>query len=424
MEKRLINVFSLILIFLISWSQLHGQRSGFSKKGKSNIEKFALVPFTQAVHSDSVNVTTFIEIPFYTVQFVKDGNDFVAAYQASIGLKIKKEENIDHQVWIDSIWVDSYEETKSRVKNRKHFFSMTLSKNETYEVVGELQDLDTRKKGIITKNLDLRDYRKTLSVVTPIFLLDFEGDWGFGPGKIPTRGHRVREIGEGISIQISGFVGLDPYSIEIMLNNSIAQDSIISVLDYTGKSTGYFNEIIFISADLLKSLKNDFTIYVRQKKKTDKKVISFTMYKPGISNFIYDISAALKQMKYILTNEENLKLKGTSKKEKENLFYAFWQNRDPTPKTEFNELMEEYYGRVWYTNEHFEGWQPGWETDRGMIYILFGPPDSIEKTNTTTSMTSSYQIWHYYQANKNFVFRDQNGFGDYRLETPFRGQGL
>ena len=51
-------------------------------------------------------------------------------------------------------------------------------------------------------------------------------------------------------------------------------------------------------------------------------------------------------------------------------------------------------------------------------------PDSVEKTNTTKSMTSSYQIWHYYQANKNFVFRDQNGFGDYRLETPFIGRGL
>ena len=119
-----------------------------------------------------------------------------------------------------------------------------------------------------------------------------------------------------------------------------------------------------------------------------------------------------------------MKWKGKSKKEKENLFYAFWRKRDPTPKTEFNELMEEYYGRIWYTNEHFEGWEPGWETDRGMIYILFGPPDSVEKTNTTKSMTSSYQIWHYYQANKNFVFRDQNGFGDYRLETPFIGRGL
>ena len=49
---------------------------------------------------------------------------------------------------------------------------------------------------------------------------------------------------------------------------------------------------------------------------------------------------------------------------------------DPTPSTEHNELMEEYYRRVSYSNENFDGWKDGWETDRGMIYILFGTSGS------------------------------------------------
>ena len=86
--------------------------------------------------------------------------------------------------------------------------------------------------------------------------------------------------------------------------------------------------------------------------------------------------------------------------------------------------MEEYYKRVEYTNDQFAGWQPGWETDRGMVYILFGPPDQIQRSNPTATNSTVYQIWNYYKINKEFIFRDQNGFGDYRLETPFLGSGL
>ena len=106
----------------------------------------------------------------------------------------------------------------------------------------------------------------------------------------------------------------------------------------------------------------------------------------------------------------------------ENLFFQFWKKRDPTPETEYNELMEEYFGRVDYTNEYFDAsWRPGWETDLGMIYILFGTPDEIQRTNPRSSSSAVYQIWYYYRVNKQFVFKDQNGFGDYRLDTPFLG---
>ena len=171
-------------------------------------------------------------------------------------------------------------------------------------------------------------------------------------------------------------------------------------------------------------MKNDFRIVLTQKKSTDEKKVSFITYKPGVSNFVHNIDLALKQMKYVMTNEERVSLKGQSKKNKEQIFYTLWKERDPTPTTEYNELMEEYYGRVRYTNEHFDAWQPGWETDRGMIYILFGPPDEIQRTNPSTSTASLYQVWSYYKISKQFVFRDQNGFGDYRLDTPFLGAGL
>ena len=57
----------------------------------------------------------------------------------------------------------------------------------------------------------------------------------------------------------------------------------------------------------------------------------------------------------------------------------------------------------------------------GMIYILFGPPDEIQRSNPVTSNLNMLQVWHYYRLNKQFIFRDKNGFGDFRLDSPFFG---
>ena len=60
----------------------------------------------------------------------------------------------------------------------------------------------------------------------------------------------------------------------------------------------------------------------------------------------------------------------------------------------------------------------------GMIYILFGPPDEVQRSNPTSSSQTTYQVWTYYNLNKQFMFKDLNGFGDYRLDSPFIGSNF
>jgi GWxTD domain-containing protein len=64
--------------------------------------------------------------------------------------------------------------------------------------------------------------------------------------------------------------------------------------------------------------------------------------------------------------------------ERDQFIEAFWQRRDPTPDTEENEFKEEHYARIAYANEHFAAGIPGWKSDRGRIYIVFGKPDEID----------------------------------------------
>jgi len=82
---------------------------------------------------------------------------------------------------------------------------------------------------------------------------------------------------------------------------------------------------------------------------------------------------------YIITDEERAAFKRLSTdEEREQFIEQFWLRRDPTPDTAENEFKEEHYRRIAYANERFASGIPGWKTDRGRIYITYGPPDEIE----------------------------------------------
>src|SRR5216684_3431480 len=82
---------------------------------------------------------------------------------------------------------------------------------------------------------------------------------------------------------------------------------------------------------------------------------------------------------WIITDEERQAFKQLSNdEERDNFIEAFWQRRDPTPDTEENEYEEEHYQRIAYANEHFAAGIPGWKSDRGRIYIMYGKADEVE----------------------------------------------
>ena len=109
----------------------------------------------------------------------------------------------------------------------------------------------------------------------------------------------------------------------------------------------------------------------REKKKNDEKLRKEleTPYKKWLEEDVV----------YIISDEERKAFKRLQTDEERQQFIEhFWLRRDPTPDTEENEYKEEHYRRIAYANEHFASGIPGWKTDRGMIYIKFGPPDEID----------------------------------------------
>ena len=136
---------------------------------------------------------------------------------------------------------------------------------------------------------------------------------------------------------------------------------------------------------------------------------------------------------YIITDEERSAFKRLSTdEEREQFIEQFWLRRDPTPDTSENEFKEEHYRRIAYSNERFASGIPGWKTDRGRIYITFGPPDEIESHPSGGSYqrpneegggetsTFPFEKWRYRYIEDigndiNIEFVDKTMSGEYRM---------
>lgn len=82
---------------------------------------------------------------------------------------------------------------------------------------------------------------------------------------------------------------------------------------------------------------------------------------------------------YIITDEERKAFKQLSNEEERDKFIeSFWDRRNPNPDSEDNEFKDEHYRRIEYANDHYAAGVPGWKTDRGRIYIVYGAPDEIQ----------------------------------------------
>src|ERR1700757_4348173 len=142
---------------------------------------------------------------------------------------------------------------------------------------------------------------------------------------------------------------------------------------------------------------------------------------------------------YIITDEERKAFKNLSNDEEREAFIEnFWLRRNPNPDSPDNEFREDHYRRIAYANEHFAAGKPGWKTDRGLIYISFGAPDSIDAHRSGGSYqrpmdegggetsTFPFETWHYRYLegvgdNLDLEFVDPCQCGDYHF-TIDRGE--
>ena len=129
---------------------------------------------------------------------------------------------------------------------------------------------------------------------------------------------------------------------------------------------------------------------------------------------------------YIISAQERVAfLELTTDPEREKFMEQFWLLRDPTPGTVVNEFKEEHYRRIGYANERFAGASAGWRTDRGHMYIMYGPPDEIESHPSGPAGRRPWDDWLYYHIagiGERVMMTFVDEAGEYRMTRDPRGR--
>jgi len=136
---------------------------------------------------------------------------------------------------------------------------------------------------------------------------------------------------------------------------------------------------------------------------------------------------------YIISPEERTAfLQLSTSEEREQFIEQFWLRRSSNPDLPENDFKEEHYRRIAYANEHFASGIPGWRTDRGRIYIIWGPADEVDSHPTGgtydrpmeegggSTSTYPWESWRYRYLeglgnNVMLEFVDPSGSGEYHL---------
>ena len=131
-----------------------------------------------------------------------------------------------------------------------------------------------------------------------------------------------------------------------------------------------------------------------------------------------ELDREFEMVRYIATREELGQYKNIKAIEaKRKTLFDFWNRRDGDAGASSNIQKTEYFKRVDYCTNHFKtGFREGWKTDRGRVFIVYGPPDEIERHANEVD-TKPYEVWLYnsIQGGVQFIFGDRSGFSDYVL---------
>jgi GWxTD domain-containing protein len=368
----------------------------------------------------------YLKIMYDELQFVKiESDSFRAGYEVSVVVMDEDDFQVNGKIWRDSISVSGYEATNSRQLFHSDQIKFNLAPGK-YRVSIGVMDLDTRRTAYRKTNIVAGDYSDAKLSVSEILIadavsMDSSGNLYPHPQVTAPRQENTQLFA---FFEIYDKGNDKEYKISYTLKNPRG-DKVLqkeAMVRHTGQITPVVLELP--NASLAHGV---YMIHVDVKgsKQTAMTERAITLHWVGIPSNIVDLDLAIEQMKYIAKKDGMKKILAAPPEKRREAFLKFWLENDPTPGTETNELMDEYYRRVNYANAHFRGMRDGWRTDMGMVYIIFGPPSDIERNPFTRSTglfagrtVKAYEIWNYYEINRQFIFVDETGYDEYRLAYP------
>lgn len=369
-------------------------------------------------------VDIYIQVPYKNVQFIKSNQGFTAKYSITAAVfDSAKKKMIVEKTWNETINVIDYTIATSKENYSLSKRSFDLAPG-TYLIRTQLQDKDSRQEAIGENIFTVKSYDKEISLSD--ILLIAKTDSSKGKNEIvpnvsrnfPSDKNRIRFYYE---VYLKDSVDIRK-SIEYVILNS--DNNIIHKEVEDRNIKAGTTKVLFT----LQQFPFDLGVYTivatvldSSGNITANSTKSFYSQWKGLPAIISDIDKAIAQTVYIATPEEIDYMEDAETiPEKTKRFLEYWKKKDPSPNNDENEVFDEYFRRIAFSNENFSNYIEGWRSDRGMVYTILGSPNNVDR-HPFEYDSKPYEVWEYYDLNRKFIFLDQTGFGDYRLITPLTG---
>ncbi len=360
-----------------------------------------------------------IQVPYNKIQFVRYNGQYRAEYEIGITFKDKDNTKLGGKILKRELISDSYYETRNENKLDAVTVPFVIPAKNVKAII-RVTDLDTRKTRYLD---DTRDYSQFYE--KPVVLGDVAIIKQVIKDSTKTRtifwGNVLPEPLDTLRFQAKLMGSQGPYDIQYRL---LHEDEPVYYFTIKIATSTMVDTVLRLKMSTAKMTFGQYSLELSVRDGKGATVASrakFRVHWRGVSSGIHDLGQAIRQLRYITGSKEIKKMLQAKGDDQRKLFLEFWRVKDPTPTTTQNELMDEYYRRVSYATEHFGGIREGWLTDMGAIYILFGPPDEIDRRPFELDQKPT-EIWYYFDINQQFVFVDLTGFGEYRLIEPYSFQ--
>lgn len=347
--------------------------------------------------------------------FIKKDSLYSARYQISVNLSESKTQFYKTETVSDEVTVSKFAETMSPVNEVHHHLQFSVPANR-YLVDIQVEDLESSRSHSEQFTIEVPPYEdRSVGISKPLFLKSPALNNNF-PQFYMADDIIIAPFDSGFYAQVRLYQETPLPDAEVLWTISdespvsegretISGDDRITTVNihFSGEdipSGNYDLEIIF-SSGIQKAVGNwDLSLLWKNRPVSPSR-----------------LSDAIEQMEYFLPKNRFDILTSKSGDDQSRYFWEIWKGEDPTPSTSKNELMEEYYFRIDYANLKFENeFSEGWQTDRGRIFILLGPPDQIQRRYREFD-TPPYEIWEYESVNRKYFFSDKNNTGEFRLVT-------
>jgi GWxTD domain-containing protein len=355
-----------------------------------------------------------VSVPYSEMQWLKLENGFGAAVELTVAFEAKGGGRVYGDVWTRRLVVASFESA--------HAANARLEEKRTFDVppgryqvrVG-VRDLDSEQSSLARDNLEVPDYSKVPVGFSDLELGVVDSTGGFE--SVPTRafGVNVSHLAARASLFDRRPGGWPrSYAFDFHVRDERGEDVATGVQHVTVERSAD-PVLIRPSASELFLGTYVFEVSLSEGKSRWRVERSFEVEESGPPRG-KEFERLLEPLTYIASPGEVERLRGLSADEQAAGWLDFWRRRDPTPDTPRNEALIEFFRRLRYAEQHFQGFGPGWRSDMGRIYIKFGPPDQIE-SRPGTAQISAVEIWYYNQPYRRLVFVDREGFGRYALQN-------